>query len=126
MTIELGRTKTSEAEEGRAVKLVGRPVEALTAWLESEGITSGPVFLHIDRWENVGERPVSPAGINHMIKRRLVMAGYNETDYSAHGLRACYLNNAAKAVVPSTQAMRQYQHRSMPQAAYNYNDANAR
>src|SRR3546814_14577348 len=90
MTIELGRTKTSEAEEGRAVKLVGRPVEALTAWLESEGITSGPVFLHIDRWENVGERPVSPAGINHMIKRRLVMAGYDEPDYSAHGLRPGY------------------------------------
>src|SRR3546814_10099652 len=76
--------------------LVGRPVEALTAWLESEGITSGPVFLHIDRWENVGERPVSPAGINHMIKRRLVMAGYDETDYSAHGLRAGYLTQAAK------------------------------
>src|SRR3546814_10809198 len=28
MTIALGRTNTSDAEEGRAVKLVGRPVDA--------------------------------------------------------------------------------------------------
>src|SRR3546814_10253141 len=105
--------------------LVGRPVEALTAWLESEGITSGPVFLPIDRWENVGERPVSPAGINHMIKRRLVMAGYDETDYSAHGLRAGYLTQAAKDGVPLPEAMRQSQHRSVQQASNYYNDAEA-
>ncbi|HEY9539995.1 MAG TPA: hypothetical protein VIS03_20540, partial [Kiloniellaceae bacterium] len=114
MTIELGRTKTSEAEEGRAVKPVGRPVEAPTAGLESEGITSGPVFLHI-----------SPAVINHMIKRRLVMAGYDETDYSAHGLRASYLTQAAKDGVPLPEAMRQSQHRSVQQASNYYNDAEA-
>lgn len=125
MTIDLRRTKTSDAEEGRTVKLVGRPVGALTGWLESEGITSGPIFRHIDRWGNVSERAMSPAGINHMIKRRLAMAGYDETKYSAHGLRAGYLTQAAKDGVTLPEAMRQSQHRSMQQASSYYNDAEA-
>src|SRR3546814_13994492 len=114
MTIELGRTKTSEAEEGRAVKPVGRPVEAPTAGLESERITSGPVFLHI-----------SPAVINHMIKRSLVMAGYDETDYSDHGLRASYLTQADTDGVPLPEAMRQSKHRPVQRASNYYNHATA-
>lgn len=125
MTIDLRRTKTSDAEEGRAVKLVGRPVQALTVWLESEGIASGSVFRHIDRWENVSDRSMSPAGINHMIKRRLALAGYDEADYSAHGLRAGYLTQAAKDGVGLPEAMRQSQHRSVQQASNYYNDAEA-
>ena len=105
--------------------MVGRPVDALRAWLESEGIKSGPVFRHIDRWENVGERAMSAAGVNHMIKRRLAIAGYDEADYSAHGLRAGYLTQAAKDGVALPEAMRQSQHRSVQQASSYYNDAEA-
>jgi integrase len=104
---------------------VGRPVEALTTWLESEAITLGPVFRHIDRWENVSDRAMSAAGINHMIKRRLALAGYDEADYSAHGLRAGYLTQAAKDGVGLPEAMRQSQHRSVQQASSYYNDAEA-
>src|SRR3546814_17817148 len=80
----------------------------------SDVCSSDLVFLHI-----------SPAVINHMIKRRLVMAGYDETDYSAHGLRASYLTQAAKDGVPLPEAMRQSQHRSVQQASNYYNDAEA-
>src|SRR5690606_18726215 len=119
------RTKTSDAGEGRTVKLVGRPVDALVAWLESEAIISGTVFRYIDRWENVSDRAMSPAGINYMIKRRLALAGYDEADYSAHGLRAGYLTQAAKDGVALPEAMRQSQHQSMQQASSYYNDAEA-
>lgn len=125
MTIDLRRTKVSDAEEGRTVKLVGRPVDALMVWLTSEEITSGPVFRHIDRWENVSDRAMSPAGINHMIKRRLELAGYDEADYSAHGIRSGYLTQAAKDGVGLPEAMRQSQHRSVQQASSYYNDAEA-
>ena len=124
-SITLGRTKTTDAEEGRAVKLVGRAAEALVQWLESEDITDGCIFRHIDRWENVSERAISAAGVNHMIKRRLDIAGYDENDYSAHGLRAGYLTQAAKDGVPLPEAMRQSQHKSVQQASNYYNDAEA-
>jgi integrase len=124
-SISLGRTKTTDAEEGRAVKLVGRPAEALAEWLESENIEDGYVFRNIDRWENVSNKAISPAGVNHMIKRRLEIAGYDETDYSAHGLRAGYLTQAAKDGVPLPEAMRQSQHKSVQQASNYYNDAEA-
>ncbi len=123
MTIQLGRTKTTDAEEGAQVKLIGRPVEALVAWMESEDITDGVVFRHIDRWENVSDRAMTAAGINHMIKRRLKIAGYEASDYSAHGLRAGYLTQAARDGIPLAEAMQQSQHKSVQQASEYYNDA---
>jgi integrase len=125
MTIQLGRTKTTDAEEGTSVKLIGRPVDALISWLASEDIKDGHVFRHIDRWENVGENAMTGAGINHMIKRRLKIAGYSERDYSAHGLRAGYLTQAARDGIPLAEAMQQSQHKSVQQASEYYNDAEA-
>ena len=125
MTIQLGRTKTSDAEEGAQVKLIGRPVDALTAWMASEGIKDGTVFRYIDRWENVSDRAMTAAGINHMIKRRLKIAGYEASDYSAHGLRAGYLTQAARDGIPLAEAMQQSQHKSVQQASEYYNDAEA-
>lgn len=125
ISLELGRTKTTDAEDAARVKLVGRPAAAVAAWLTSEGITEGYVFRPVDRWENVGRGPLSPEGINRIIKGRLAIAGYEPADYSAHGLRAGYLTQAAKDGVPLPEAMRQSQHRSVQQALEYYNDAEA-
>ncbi|WP_282610846.1 tyrosine-type recombinase/integrase [Pelagibius sp. Alg239-R121] len=125
ITIELGRTKTTDAEDGAAVKLIGRPVEALLTWLESENIEEGYVFRQVDRWENVGERGMTEAGIAWVIKSRLKSAGYDVKDYSAHGLRAGYLTQAARDGIPLAEAMQQSQHKSVQQASEYYNDAEA-
>jgi hypothetical protein len=51
LAIQLGRTKTGDAdEEGRGL-LVGPPVGALREWMERADITKGPIFRAIDRWE---------------------------------------------------------------------------
>ncbi len=123
MTIELGRTKTTTAEDGSRVKLVGRAADALRHWLDKAAISSGYVFRQIDRWNNIGSHPLSPEGVNHIVKRRLKLAGYDPADYSAHGLRAGYLTQAAKDGVALPEAMRQSLHRSVQQAAQYYNDA---
>ena len=124
-TIALGRTKTTQAEEGASVTLVGRAADALAAWLEHAGITSGYVFRRADRWETVGTGPLSPGGVNAILKRRLVAAGYDPAHYSAHGLRAGFLTQAAKEGIALPEAMRQSQHRSVQQAARYYNAADA-
>jgi integrase len=125
MTIELGRTKTTAAEDANRVKLVGRAADALQRWLDRAAISAGYIFRRIDRWDNIASRPLSPAGVNHIVKRRLALAGYDVADYSAHGLRAGYLTQAAKDGVALPEAMRQSQHRSVQQAANYYNDAEA-
>jgi integrase len=124
-SIELGRTKTTDAEDRARVKLVGVAADALKAWLHAARVKSGPVFRRIDRWERVSDRPLSPLGVNYIVKQCLKRAGHDPRAYSAHGLRAGFLTQAAKDGVPVPEAMRQSQHRSVQQVANYYNDAEA-
>jgi integrase len=123
LAIQLGRTKTGVADEAGRVLLVGPPVEGLREWLERADITNGPVFRAIDRWEAIEERALTPQSINLIVKRRCAMAGLDAREFSAHGLRAGYLTEAARRGVALPEAMQQSQHRSVQQAASYYNEA---
>ncbi|RWL88900.1 MAG: integrase [Mesorhizobium sp.] len=123
MTIHLGRTKTTQADEGASVLLIGRPALALTEWLERTGITEGAVFRSIDRWGHLERRALTPQSVNLILKRRVTAAGLDPKAFSAHGLRAGYLTEAARRGIPLPEAMQQSQHRSVQQASRYYNDA---
>jgi integrase len=122
LAIQLGRTKTRDADEEGRVLLVGPPVEALREWLERADIKKGRIFCAIDRWEAVEEKALTPQSINLIVKRRCGMAGLEPDAFSAHGLRAGYLTEAARQGVALPEAMQQSQHRSVQQAASYYND----
>jgi integrase len=122
LALMLGRTKTASREDDERVLAVGRPVEALKAWLEAAGISSGPVFRRIDRWGTVGDSALDGQSVNAIVKRRSALAGLDPADYSAHGLRSGYLTEAARRGVPLPEAMRQSRHRSVQQAAAYYNE----
>jgi integrase len=51
------------------------------------------------------------------------MAGLEPEAFSAHGLRAGYLTEAARHGVSLPEAMQQSRHRSVQQAASYYNEA---
>lgn len=123
VSIQLGRTKTGDADDEGRVFLVGPPVEALREWLERADIQKGPVFRAIDRWEALEERGLTPQSINLIVKRRCAMAGLDPKEFAAHGLRAGYLTEAARQGVALPEAMQQSQHRSVQQAASYYNEA---
>jgi integrase len=123
LAIQLGRTKTGDADEEGRVLLVGPPVEALREWLERADIKKGPIFRAIDRWEAVEEKALTPQSINLIVKRRPAMAGLEPEAFSAHGLRAGYLAEAARHSVSLPEAMQQSRHRSVQQAASYYNEA---
>ena len=82
-----------------------------------------PVFRAIDRWGAVEDRALTPQSINLIVKRRCEAAGLDPSEFSAHGLRAGYLTEAARRGVSLPEAMQQSQHRSVQQAARYYNDA---
>jgi len=124
--IHLGRTKTSGADHDEIVYLTGRPVEALTRWLETARIDQGSVFRKIDRWGNVSARALEPNAINRIVKKRAKMAGLALEEFSAHGLRSGYLTEAANRGIPLPEAMEQSRHRSVQQASDYYNNAKRR
>lgn len=126
LSIHLGRTKTSGAENDEVVYLTGRPVDALNAWVETGKIEKGSIFRAIDRWGNVSRRPLDPKAINDIVKYRAGLAGLDPAEFSAHGLRAGYLTEAANRGIPLPEAMEQSRHRSVQQASSYYNNAQRR
>ncbi|MBA4799657.1 MAG: site-specific integrase [Rhizobiales bacterium] len=123
LSIHLGRTKTSGADNEEVVYLTGRPVDALNAWLKAGRIESGSVFRAIDRWGNVSRRALDPKAVNDIVKQRASMAGLDPAEFSAHGLRSGYLTEAANRGIPLPEAMEQSRHRSVQQASEYYNNA---
>ncbi|MBT9371365.1 site-specific integrase [Rhizobium sp. CSW-27] len=126
LSILLGRTKTSGADNDEVVYLTGRPVDALNAWLALARIESGSVFRAIDRWGNVSKRALDPKAISDILKQRVEMAGLDPAEFSAHGLRSGYLTEAANRGIPLPEAMEQSRHRSVQQASEYYNSATTR
>jgi len=122
LAIRLRRTKTASADAGESVFVVGRPVEALRAWLAFSKIDSGPVFRRINKWGNIGAAALDPQSVNAMIKSRCAIAGLDPGEFSAHGLRSGYLTEAARVGVALPEAMQQSRHRSVQRAARYYNE----
>ncbi len=123
LTIHLGRTKTTTADDDEQVVLIGRPVTALKHWLAMAQIEAGPVFRRIDQWGNIDRQALTPQSVNLILKARVKQAGLDPTAFSAHGLRSGYLTEAANRGVPLPEAMQQSLHKSVTQAASYYNNA---
>lgn len=126
LAIHLGRTKTSRSDHEEIVYLTGRPVDALSAWLEIAKIEHGPVFRKIDRWGNIAKNALDAQAINAIVKQRAAMAGLEPGEFSAHGLRSGYLTEAANRGIPLPEAMEQSRHRSVQQTSSYYNSATRR
>jgi integrase len=121
-----GRTKTSGADHDEIVFLTGRPVDALTRWLEAARIDKGSVFRKVYRWGKVSARALEPSAINRIVKQHAQMAGLDASEFSAHGLRSGALTEAANRGIPLPEAMEQSRHRSVQQASGYYNNAKRR
>ena len=81
------------------------------------------MFRKIDQWGNIDRRALTPQSVNLVLKTRAAEAGLDATTYSAHGLRAGYLTEAANRGIPLPEAMQQSQHKSLTQAASYYNNS---
>jgi site-specific recombinase XerD len=126
MTLRLDRTRPAASGEAATAVMVGRSVEAVKAWLAAAEIAQGAVFRRIDQWGHVDRRGLTPQAVNLILKARCEKAGLDATAFSAHGLRAGYLVEAAALGVPLQLAMQQSQHRSTAQASRYYREQKRR
>lgn len=105
-------SKTDQAHEGQYAAIpVGNKsfcaVNALKFWIETAGITSGPVFRRIISGKHLGEKALTALSVNQILKARAKQAGLNNIDsISSHSLRRGLATSAARAGAPLQAIMR--------------------
>ena len=97
LSIRLGRTKTTGADADAKVFLVGASGRSAAGMVARADIRKGPVFRAIDQWGGLDDKALTPQSVNAILKRRIALAGLDPKEFSAHGLRAGYLTEAARA-----------------------------
>ncbi|MFK7943989.1 MAG: tyrosine-type recombinase/integrase [Paracoccaceae bacterium] len=120
--LTLLETKTTATGEAPRLVLKGRAAKLLAIWIREAGIGDGPLFRAVSKGDRPLPRRLSPDGVRHVLKTRLVQAGYPPEFASPHGLRAGFLTQAALDGVPIQAAMRLSLHRSVKQAMAYYDD----
>jgi len=120
--IRMLETKTTQKGETPLLVLKGRAAEAVAFWIEASAIEGGYLFRPVSKTDDALERGLNPDAVRMIVKRRLVLAGYDESFASPHGLRSGFLTQAALDGAPIQAAMRLSLHRSMAQAQRYYDD----
>lgn len=115
--ITLRHSKTDQEGAGRKIGIPhGRtqhcPVAALTAWLDSAGITQGAVFCPVTRYGHLQPVRLSGDAVSEVIRERLAAIGMDTNGYSGHSLRAGFATSAAQAGVSTLKIRQQTGHAS--------------
>jgi site-specific recombinase XerD len=117
--IQLGRTKDDQEARGRDVGIPGFPgsplcpVAALDTWLTAAGITDGPIFRRVTRYQTVGASALSGASVARIVKRAARDAGIPPDRLAGHSLRAGHATTAAQNRAPDRTIMRRTGHRRL-------------
>lgn len=133
--ITVRRSKTDQEGEGQQKAIhSGReglcPVESLRAWLTAARIESGPVFLATSSKGfhegncSVVQKRIDEGTIAQLIKRSVLRAGLDPTQFSGHSLRAGFATEAAKAGCHDRDIMRQTGHKSQAMVQRYIRDGN--
>ena len=93
MRIYLQRSKTNQEGKDEWVDIVPSvsphccPVKSLDEWLRASGITAGPLFPSINRWEQLGSG-ISTVSIGKIVKWAASRCGMDPDQFGGHSLRA--------------------------------------
>lgn len=119
IVVTIRRSKTDQAGIGRKVGIPYGdhpstcPVAAVRAWLESSGISTGPLFRPVNRHGRVVPVRLSDRAVAEVVKRSLRPAGRPAGRYAGYSLRAGFITQAAMASVGEREIQDQSSHRSL-------------
>ena len=89
------------------------PLRATLAWLELSGLTTGPLFVSINKWGDLSDRRLSDHAINAVIKAAVRRAGLAADDYAGHSMRSGGITEMLQADVSQFKVMDQSGHRDV-------------
>jgi integrase len=118
LVITLRRSKTDQEGRGRKIGIPALPasracaVRAVRDWLESSGITEGPIFRPVALGSRLGCGRLNDRVVALVIKRRLP-ADRDGSKYSGHSTRAGFVTSAAIGGASLKAIMNQTGHRSL-------------
>jgi len=100
LEVFIERSKTDQEQEGH-LKMIAYgsdpatcPVRAVKDWLELSGLTEGPVFRPINRYERIGPKALTAHAVATIVKRTAAAAGLPVPDLSGHSLRSGFVTQA--------------------------------
>ncbi|WP_336764260.1 site-specific integrase [Asaia sp. VD9] len=98
--VTIRRSKTDQEGAGQTIGILNgsrlRPLDAVTAWCEAAGITSGPIFRSINKGGAVGVS-LSDRAAADIVKDAARQAGLDPSDFSGHSLRSGFITSGAEA-----------------------------
>ncbi len=103
ITLTLPRSKTDQSGDGitKAIPYgdgVCCPAKALRIWLAAAGITAGPLFRRVDKWETVGAQALNAASVNTILSESAKLAHLDYVpELSSHSLRRGMATSAHRA-----------------------------
>jgi site-specific recombinase XerD len=96
--LHIRRSKTDQEGRGAEIPIPRgnrlKPVDALEAWLNTSGITEGPIFREVDRHGRVGTQALSGRSVARIVKRAIKSLGLDEKIYSGHSMRAGFVTTS--------------------------------
>lgn len=103
IVITLRRSKTDQEGTG-VIKAIPYghglccPAKALSTWLNTAGITSGPLFRPISKWNEVGMDALHAGSVNSILEACAKMVGLDYVPHlSSHSLRRGMATSAYRA-----------------------------
>ncbi|QEP41670.1 integrase [Ectothiorhodospiraceae bacterium BW-2] len=103
--ITLPRSKTDQYGEGSVRALPSgmesaSAVVAIEQWLKLAGLSSGPLFRAVNRWDQLGDKPLYPGSVNDILKKIGTQCGFDFIlELSSHSLRRGLSTSAARESV---------------------------
>lgn len=99
MWITIRQSKTDQQGRGQRVAIPDgkaiRPIMHLRLWLESSGITRGPVFQTMKRGGHLRGKAMHHSDIPRILKHYAARIGLDPKDIAGHSLRAGFVTSAA-------------------------------
>lgn len=120
LRVLLRRSKTDQEGQGLEKGILYQsdplfcPVRALLVWIQSAGLSEGPLFRSISRHGRVGSERLTDKAVNLIVKRTCRSAGLDPTSFSAHSLRAGLATQGAADGAPERLIAKQGNWRSLP------------
>lgn len=119
LVLHLPRRKTDQLGEGTTIGLPKKadeticPVAAFKAYVETAGLTSGPLFRSVSKGDRLLEPRLSDIDVARAVKAATKAAGYDEKAFSGHSLRAGFITSAATRGISDHLIAQISGHRSM-------------